>query len=199
MLQKTFADEVVGHSAKLRGYARKLAGNRSLVDDIVQDTILRALVHSDQFKPGTNLSAWLYTILRNCFFNELRCAKRFSALTDETIIDRELHAAPDQIWSVQAKEVAEHFAALPTVQRQALSLVALDGNSYETAAVKAGCRCGTMKSRVSRGRAALLRAADQAGPKVHADKEEFFRNDLNHLDTAAKNAIAESSAFAPNG
>ena len=85
MLQKTFADDVVGHAAKLRGYARKLAGNRSLVDDIVQDTILRALIHSDQFKPGTNLSAWLYTILRNCYFNELRRAKRFSGLTEETI------------------------------------------------------------------------------------------------------------------
>jgi RNA polymerase sigma-70 factor (ECF subfamily) len=185
MLQKTFADQVIGHSAKLRAYARKLAGNRSLGDDIVQDTILRALVHSDQFKLGTNLSAWLYTILRNCYFNELRRAQRFAVLTDETITDQPSPITADQIWAVQAKEVAEHFAALPRAQREALSLVAVDGNSYETAALKAGCPRGTIKSRVSRGRAALLRAAVAGEPTVHVDKEEFFRNDLNHLDNAA--------------
>jgi RNA polymerase sigma factor (sigma-70 family) len=180
MLPKTFADELVEHSAKLRGYARKLAGNRSLVDDIVQDTILRALVHSDQFKPGTNLSAWLYTILRNCYFNETRRAQRFSVLDEEAIATRP-HATADQIWAVQAKEVAEHFAALPDAQRVALSLVAIGGDSYETAALKVGCPSGTMKSRVSRARAALLREA----VVTHGAKEEFFRHDLNHLDNAA--------------
>ena len=185
MLQKTFADDVVGYAAKLRGYARKLGGNRSLVDDIVQDTILRALVHSDQFEPGTNLSAWLYTILRNCYFNEVRRAKRLAVLTEETIADQQSSIVGDQIWTVEAKEIAEHFAALPRTQREAISLIALEGNSYETAALKAGCPCGTLKSRVSRGRAALLRAAIVDAPKVDADKDEFFQSDFNHLNNAA--------------
>jgi RNA polymerase sigma-70 factor (ECF subfamily) len=172
MVQKTFADEVVAHSAQLRGYARKLAGNRNLVDDIVQDTILRALVHSDQFRPGTNLSAWLYTILRNCYFNELRRVQRFPVVTADGIADRQSPLAANQIWTVHAKEVAEDFAMLPKAQREALALVALDGDSYETAARKVGCRCGTMKSRVSRGRAALLRAAT-GNRKDQSDDEVF--------------------------
>jgi RNA polymerase sigma-70 factor (ECF subfamily) len=184
--KKTFADEVVEHSAKLRGYARKLAGNHCLVDDIVQDTILGALVHSNHFKPGTNLSAWLYTILRNCYFNELRRTRQFSLLNEATILEQQPPTDADQIWAVQAKEVSEHFASLPRTQREALSLVALEGNSYETAGLKAGCACGTMKSRVSRGRAALLRAAAVTrGRTEQSNKEEFFRNDLDHLGDVA--------------
>ena len=186
MVQKTFAEEVVEHATKLKGYARKLAGNRSIADDIVQETILRALIHSDQYQPGTNLSGWLCTILRNCFFNELRRAQRFSALNEDISPNQQGPGAPEQIWVVHAKEVAEHFAALSKAQRQALSLVALDGNSYEAAALKAGVRCGTMKSRVSRARTALLTAATGVyAPKARTDKEEFFWSDLTNLDSAA--------------
>ena len=112
MLAKSFADEVVEHSAKLRGYARKLAGSRSAADDIVQETILRALVHSDQFKAGTNLSAWLCTILRNCYFNDLRRSRQVSAL-NEGISPQQPPIDADQMWAVQAKETAQHIAALP--------------------------------------------------------------------------------------
>jgi RNA polymerase sigma-70 factor (ECF subfamily) len=183
MFPKTFADEVVEHSSKLRGYARRLAGNRPLVDDLVQDTILRALVHSDQFKAGTNLSAWLHTILRNSYFNEVRRAQRFCGLSDDAIAGQQSSFVGDQVWVIQAKEVAECFAALPSVQRQALALVALDGDSYEAAALKMGCPPGTIKSRVSRGRVAL--SAATAEPKLNADREKFFGYDLNRLNSAA--------------
>ncbi len=183
MLAKSFADEVVERSAKLKGYARKLTGNRSAADDLIQETILRALVHSDQFKAGTNLSAWLSTILRNCYFNELRRSRQFSAL-NEAICPQQPPIDTDQMWAVQAKETAQHVAALPRVQREALSLVAVEGNSYEIAARKAGCASGTMKSRVSRARAALLRAAE--APARPAERcRDLFRNDLDHLDKVA--------------
>ena len=87
MVDQSFANQVVGYSAQLRGFARKLArSNSALADDLVQDTILRALLHCDQFRPGTNLGAWLHTILRNSFFNELRRINRF-AVTEDNKID----------------------------------------------------------------------------------------------------------------
>ena len=75
----TFCDDVVLHLTRLQGFARKLAGNRSLADDLVQETVLRALTHADQFRPGTNLPAWLMTILRNTYFNEKRRDRRLCA------------------------------------------------------------------------------------------------------------------------
>src|SRR5882757_10377198 len=73
-----FCDDVVHHLPRLEGFARKLAGNRSLADDLVQETVLRALTHADQFRPGTNLLAWLMTILRNTYFNEKRRERRLT-------------------------------------------------------------------------------------------------------------------------
>ena len=160
MVEKSFADEVVGHTAKLRAYARKLGGSRAFVDDLVQETVLRALVHAVQFTAGTNLQAWLYTILRNCYFNELRQARRYSGLIEAGDSASESPVGADQIVKIELKELADHVAALPPAQRQALSLVAVEGNSYEAAALKVGCRCGTMKSRVSRARAALSEAVE---------------------------------------
>jgi RNA polymerase sigma-70 factor (ECF subfamily) len=162
MREQSLANQIVEHSGRLRGYARRLArDNTGLADDLVQDTIMRALVHGDQFAPGTNLSAWLHTILRNSFFNELRRVRHFTSVTEgktpgeqNEIIDAE------QPWAVELKEVAAHYAELPDAQREAINLVAVRGYSYEQAALKAGCAVGTIKSRVSRARAALLKAEE---------------------------------------
>ena len=80
MAVTTFADDVVQNLPRLEGFARRLAGNRSFADDLVQETVLRALVHADQFRPGTNLLAWLTTILRNAYFNEKRRQRRIGPL-----------------------------------------------------------------------------------------------------------------------
>ena len=72
----TFSDEIVLTLPHLRAYARMVARDRVLADDLVQETVLRALVHADQFRPGTNLKAWLKTILRNSYINEKRSEKR---------------------------------------------------------------------------------------------------------------------------
>lgn len=182
--RKALPIRLSGILSKLRAYAKKLTRNGDLIDDLVQETVMRALVYSDQFIPGTNLSAWLYTILRHCYFSELRRAKRFSTLNEEPYRDRP--AVPSQIWALEAKELAKHVAALPNAQREALTLVAVEGNSYDAAANKVGCPAGTMKSRVSRARAALFRAVDaldQANNRP--DGEQFFRHDLDHLDNVA--------------
>ena len=159
--EQTFAEQVVGHREKLCGYARKLTGSRMLVDDIVQETILKALLHSDQFTPGTNLNAWLYAIMRNTYFNHVRVSRRYSAI-DQVSNSADTLMGPGQFSAVELKEVSNYFDALPQSQREALNLVAIEGNSYEDAAQIAGCACGTMKSRVSRARMALSQAMDVA-------------------------------------
>ena len=185
MVEQSFADEVVACTAKLRAYARRLVGRQTLVDDLVQETVLRALVHADQFKPGTNLQAWLRTILRHSYFNELRQAHRCAGLNNPCS-ESDVPVGGDQMWRIEVNEVKKHFAALPAAQQQAISLVAVEGNSYETAALKAGCACGTMKSRVSRARATLAEAIEAGNESPNSlSQETRFQNDLKHLDDAA--------------
>jgi RNA polymerase sigma-70 factor (ECF subfamily) len=165
MREGTLADQIVTWEKPLRAYARRLTRrNPDLVDDLVQETIVRALLHSNQFETGTNLGAWLHTILRNTFFTEVRLARRYAA--EGCAPEREASSAA-QTWAVELGELSSHYTDLPDSQREAISFVAVNGDSYETAALKAGCAVGTMKSRVSRARAALSIAAE------------------NHLDHAA--------------
>jgi RNA polymerase sigma-70 factor, ECF subfamily len=167
----TFQDDVVQHLCRLQSFARRLAGNRSFADDLVQETVLRALVHADQFEPGTNLQAWLMTILRNAYFSEKRRARRL------TYFDPEAAAAlpapsGQQEWSAQMGDVARRFDHLPPVQREALLLVGAHGLSYHRAAALAGCAVGTMKSRVSRARQ-QLQALLEEGNTPPREKSEF--------------------------
>jgi RNA polymerase sigma-70 factor, ECF subfamily len=148
----SFADEVLTYLPKLAAYAARLAGRRCVADDLVQDTVLRALLHADQFKPGSNLGGWLTAILRNCYFNEWRNYHRiqYGALHDESlVVDRpqERRASLD--------EVQRELAKLPAGQQEAIVLIVLNGESYEHAATMAKCPVGTMKSRVSRARSRL--------------------------------------------
>lgn len=150
----TFHDDVTQHFYRLQRFARRLAGSRSFADDLVQETMLRALIHADQFEPGTNLLAWLMTILRNAYFSEKRRAQRLTELDPEAAA-----ALPalggQQEWFTQIRDVARRFEHLPESQREALLLVGAHGLSYDHAARIAGCAAGTMKSRVSRGRQLL--------------------------------------------
>jgi RNA polymerase sigma-70 factor, ECF subfamily len=150
----TFCHDVLQHLSRLESFARRLAGNRSLADDLVQETVLRALTHADQFQPGTNLLGWLMTILRNAYFNEKRRERRLVALDVESsaILPS---ANGSQEPHMHMRDVEARFASLPAVQRQALVLVGANGLSYDHAAEIAGCAEGTMKSRVSRARLQL--------------------------------------------
>ena len=175
MSPQSFAEQVVGYSSRLRASAFNLGANSSFTDDLVQETVLRALVHADQFRLGTNLGAWLHTILRNCYFNECRTRRRFAVNDASNLDDRAIGA--EQLWTIELQEIEKLIAALPQSQREALALVAVEGHSYQAAAAKVGCACGTMKSRVSRARSALLLAA-KSGSQRTAETTE-------HLNEAA--------------
>src|SRR5580693_198118 len=150
----TFCDDVLQNLSRLESFARRLAGNRSFADDLVQETVLRALTHADQFRPGTNLLAWLMTILRNAYFNEKRRERRVVALdVENSAILPTANGAQEP--HMHMRDVEARFACLPAVQREALVLVGANGLSYDHAAAIAGCAEGTMKSRVSRARLQL--------------------------------------------
>jgi RNA polymerase sigma-70 factor (ECF subfamily) len=147
-----FQDMLVEHLPHLRAFALRISRDRSLADDLVQETMLRALCNSDKFMRGTNMEAWLSTILRNRFYDELRSRSHFTAYE---ALAHPMEQAGNQEAQLEMKEFEREFAALPTLQREALSLVGVNGFSYEEAAEIVRCPQGTIKSRVCRARATL--------------------------------------------
>jgi RNA polymerase sigma-70 factor, ECF subfamily len=172
-MTEAFHDDVTQHLCRLQRFARRLAGSPSFADDLVQETVLRALIHADQFEPGTNLLAWLMTILRNAYFSEKRRERRLTDL-DPAMAAALPAVGGQQEWHAQWRDVAERFEQLPDVQREAILLVGAQGFSYHHAAEIAGCAVGTMKSRVSRARQQLqslidgdeAQAWESASPRV---------------------------------
>jgi len=141
----------------LRAFARMLARDHTLSEDLVQDTVVQALANRGQFKPGTNLRGWLIIILRNRFYNELRRSSRKSEVGVEHLNDVAAVDGGQEI-SVEVRDFQRAFRQLPAAQREALTLVGASGFSYQEAAEIAGCPIGTLKSRVSRARLDLQRA-----------------------------------------
>src|ERR671937_2918500 len=152
----------------LRAFAISLSGNVDRADDLVQETVLRALANIDSFEPGTNMSAWLFTILRNLFRSEYRKRRREVEDTDGTYAES-LKSQPEQEARVEFMEFRAALAKLPADQREALILVGASGFSYEETAEICGCAVGTVKSRVNRARVKLaellsIEGIDDFGP-----------------------------------
>jgi RNA polymerase sigma-70 factor (ECF subfamily) len=168
-----FQDMLVEHLPYLRAFASHLSRNRAMADDLVQETAFRALCNIDRFVPGTNMKAWLSTILRNQFLSEMRSR---SAMAAYVAIPHPAEHAGEQESRIVMREFERAFRLLPAAQSEALSLVAASGFSYEEAADIVGCPRGTIKSRVCRARSTLERhlqirvPADTAAP-IHASSE----------------------------
>src|SRR5262245_5335223 len=145
----------------LRAFARVLTRNHSEVDDLVQDTLVKAISNIHQFTPGTNLRAWLFTIERNTFYTAHQQRRRQAA----TPLDdsRALSVSPTQEWSVRMSAVHEAVLQLPAEQREALLLVAGAGMTYDEAATVCRCALGTIKSRINRARHRLEEILEAEG------------------------------------
>lgn len=142
----------------MRAFARSLTRDRTHADDLVQDTTVRALTSAHLYSPGTNFKAWIFTILRHCFYNDVRKSQRFTALP-ETLAE---HAeAGDQEVNLKLCDFRRAFWELSSEHREILTLIGPSDVSYEEAATICGCAVGTVKSRVSRARAELRRIMDQ--------------------------------------
>jgi RNA polymerase sigma-70 factor, ECF subfamily len=152
----------------LRAFAMSLCGNLERADDLVQETMLKAFKNIDSFEEGTNLKAWLFTILRNTYFSERRRSKREVEDADGIHASR-LAVHPEQHGHMDMCELRAALNQLKDDQREALILVCAAGLSYEEAAAISGCAIGTIKSRVNRGRAKLseimgITSAEEFGP-----------------------------------
>jgi RNA polymerase sigma-70 factor (ECF subfamily) len=135
----------------LRAFAVSLCGNPDRADDLVQETLVKAWSNLGSFVEGTNLPAWLFTILRNIYYSEYRKRRREVADSDGAIAAK-LATAPSQNGHMDLLDFRAALQELPTDQREALILIGASGLSYEEAAQICGCAVGTMKSRVNRAR-----------------------------------------------
>ena len=139
----------------LRAFAWFLARNRERADDLVQDTIVRALGAAQQFRTGTNLKAWMFTILRNRHYDEVH-KNRIQMQSLDDPLAHEPTVLPSQVASLEFGDFRRAFWQLADDRREALILIGASGLSYEEAAKVCGCPKGTIKSRVSRARRELL-------------------------------------------
>jgi RNA polymerase sigma-70 factor (ECF subfamily) len=158
----SWRDEVVELIPALRAFAWSLSHNSSDADDLVQDTLIKAWSNRDKFEPGTNLRAWLFTILRNTYYTTI--LRRRREVRDENgEYAATLRTPPTQDWSIAIRALQAALQKLPPEHREALILVGAAGLSYEEAAEICGCALGTIKSRVNRARTRLLKIMDAEG------------------------------------
>ena len=149
-----FRDALIGALPALRGFAFSLVGDASRADDLVQETLAKGWANRNRFRLGTNMNAWLFTILRNQFYSDKRKARREVEDADGTHAGT-LVAPPEQEGVVSLRGLQDRLAGIPEAQRIALMMVGAEGYTCEEAAEVLKCKVGTVKSRVSRARAYL--------------------------------------------
>ena len=162
-------DALVALIPRLRRYARALTGDRPRADDLVQDTLERAVNKWSLWRPGTDLRAWLFTIMHNVFVNQVRRAARDATPTDPAVL-AELELADGSVAETlaQLNSIERCLAMLPEEQREVLLLIALEGMSYDEVAHTLGVPAGTVMSRLSRSRARLALLLDGSAPRGDA-------------------------------
>jgi RNA polymerase sigma-70 factor (ECF subfamily) len=160
--------DLVAAIPRLRRYARALTGEASRADDLVQDTLARAWEKRRLWQAGTDLRAWLFTVMHNVFVNQRALARRdarnVSLDDDEGGEVWQIAVRPGQQTRVELAEIVEQMGRLPAEQREVLLLAAVEEMKYEEIAAVLDIPVGTVMSRLSRAREKLRRAAD--GPAV---------------------------------
>jgi RNA polymerase sigma-70 factor, ECF subfamily len=150
----SFKRELLATLPSLRAFAVSLSGRHDKADDLVQDTMMKAWAKQDSFQLGTNIKAWLFTILRNEFYSQMRKRGREVQDTDGAFTER-MSVHPSQYGVLDMTDFKKALDSLPPDQREAIILIGASGFSYEEAAEICHCAVGTMKSRVSRARTRL--------------------------------------------
>jgi RNA polymerase sigma-70 factor, ECF subfamily len=149
--------EIESEIPRLRRYARALTRDLIVADDLVQDCLTRALGRLHLWQQGTDLRAWLFTILHNQYVNHVRRIAREGAAVGLSAREPLLARAPQQGHRLELRDIARAIAKLPDAQRSVILLVGLEGMHYEEVAAVLGVPVGTIRSRLSRGREALRR------------------------------------------
>lgn len=148
-------EEVVSLIPALRAFARTFCKESSDADDLVQETLTKAIAKIDSYQHGTRLKSWLFTIMRNTFYNRIVVAKREAPGAADCVSSKPV-ASPTQEWSVRSQELKAAIERLPQQQKEVIILVGLLGTSYKDAAEMCACNIGTIKSRLNRSRMTLM-------------------------------------------
>jgi RNA polymerase sigma-70 factor, ECF subfamily len=163
-----FREKMVAEIPSLRAFAASLSGSIQQADDLVQDTLLKAWSHADSFTQGTNIRAWLFTILRNTYYSLYRRRGREVQDTDG-MYSSKVAVSGGQESAIDLADFRTALAKLPEEQREVLIMVGATGLSYEETAAICGVAVGTIKSRVNRARVKLaellgINSAEDIGP-----------------------------------
>jgi RNA polymerase sigma-70 factor, ECF subfamily len=183
----------------LRAFARSLCGNPETADDLAQEALVKAWQSRESFEAGTNLKAWLFTILRNQFYSDRRRAWRQTAW-DQDAAERIVASDGEQNWAVELSDTARALGSLSDEQREALILVGAGGFSYEDAALICNCAIGTVKSRVARARKSLMSILSgeeplpPAAPSARGDAADEIMAELDKLAPPAPQKRRDRSA-----
>ena len=141
--------DLIEHLPRLRRYARALTGEVTRADDLVQDTLERALAKLDLWQPGSDLRAWLFTLMHNLFLNQIRATRPLDSALDEAL---DIPVSGGQMEALVARDIHAALARLPVPQREVMLLVGLEQFGYAEAAQVLGVPLGTVMSRLSRAR-----------------------------------------------
>lgn len=179
-MRERLGAEMLDNVPALRAFAISLTRDGARADDLVQEALMKAWANLGSFTPGTNMRAWLFTILRNTFYSERRRAKREVSDVDGLLAGR-IATKPDHDGRLAMADFRAAFEKLPDEQREVLILVGAQGFSYEDAAETCGCAVGTVKSRANRGR---KRLAELLGME---DSETMELTDQRTLAVIAEN------------
>lgn len=172
-----FRNDIIAAIPGLRAFGLSLTSKSDRADDLVQETMMKAWKHHESFEPGTNMKAWLYTILRNEFYSQLRKRKREVEDADG-VHSSKVAVNPEQEGHLDMADLRIALAKLPEDQREAIILVGASGFSYEEAADICTVAVGTIKSRVNRARArlaVLLQLGEGDSGEAHYPMESSTR------------------------
>ena len=181
-IEWSFVDELERLIPELRAYARGLCRERELADDLVQDTCLKAWQAVESFEPGAPMRPWLFRILRNEFYQYSRRSWRSTTL-DQDVAENTLVASVGLDAQIDFRVLQAAMSDLPDVQREALILVVAAGYTYEEAGEICNCSAGTIKSRVSRAREAVIYKMERADTgQVGGSTRDGSRTANGHID-----------------
>lgn len=178
----------------LRAFGRTLCGCRDRADDLAQETLMKAWAARGSYRAGTNFKAWMFTILRNQFYSEVRRA-RFTGDYDEDMAERTLRTRGNQEDAMALADVLRALETLPDTHRDALILVAVGDLSYDEIAEVCGVALGTVKSRICRARA-MLAAALEGGQLPDARHDFVLKGDVIDMMFAELRRVANANGLA---
>jgi len=185
----TFKQELTVLIPHLRAFARSLCRDASQADDLAQDAMLKAWNARESFVAGTNMKAWAFTILRNAFYSEKRRSWRRQPL-DPEVAEATLVSNSNPADALELLALRNALAMLPVDQKEALILVGAGGMAYEEAAEICGCAVGTIKSRVSRARKAVIEILESNSTGYNSDSgmsaEKAFDDIMMQADEIAR-------------